>query len=202
MNWVSLSVQTLPVLSSETFEVWVTTDMCPAVISLHFPSNTLHVFLQYQQQQKNIFDNILEGSTGRVTLFSEGLHCCIGNYNNHLPPKKTVTHSAPANSYCYSSEHSTLMGHARSELQKGGSSLAAHKEGLSSTRGQSQAKNPKQESQQNKNAFLLSRGQPMADFSHVYHISAIKQASLWDKGLTRRRKIAIVLEIIYYVLIK
>ena len=94
------------------------------------------------------------------------------------------------------------MGHTSSKMQKGGSSLAAHKEGLSSTRGQSQAKNPKQESQQNINAFLLSRGQPMADFSHVYYISAINQASLWDKGLMRRRKIAIVLEIIYYVLIK
>lgn len=52
MKWVSLGVQTLPVLSSETFEVWVTTDICPAVISLHFPSNMLCVFLQYQQQQK------------------------------------------------------------------------------------------------------------------------------------------------------
>lgn len=93
------------------------------------------------------------------------------------------------------------MGRARSELQKGGSELTAHKEGLSSTRGQSQAKNPKQESQQNTNAFLLSRGQSMADFSHVYHSSAINQANLWDKGLMRRRKIAIVLEIIYYVLI-
>lgn len=77
----------------------------------------------------NIFDSILEVLAARVVLFSEGLHCYIGNYNKHPPPKKTVTHWAPATSYCYSSEHSTPTGCARSELQKGGSDLAVHKEG-------------------------------------------------------------------------
>lgn len=145
----------------------------------------------------NIFDSILEVAAAWVMLFSEGLHCYIRNHNNQLPPKKTVTHRVPAASYCYSSEHSTLVGYTRSELQKGGNELAEHKEKLSSARSQSQAKNPKQESQQNIKAFFLSRGQLMADFSHVYHISAINQASLWDKGLMRRRKITIVLEITY-----
>lgn len=106
------------------------------------------IFLQHQQQ-KNTFGSTLEVPAARVMLFSETLHCSIGKHNNHLPPKKTVTCRVPATSYCYSLEHSTLMGCTRSELQRGGSELAVHEERLSSTRGQSEAKNPTQESQQN-----------------------------------------------------
>lgn len=150
---------------------------------------------------KNIFDSILEVPAARVVLFSEGLHCCIGNYNNHLPPKKTVTCRAPATSCCYGSELSTPKGRAGSELQKGGSEL-------SSKRGsrQQEAKGRQRILNRKANQMLtlssFCRGQPMADFSHVYRIAAVKQASLWDEGLMRGRKFAIVLEIIYYVLIK
>lgn len=165
------------------------------------------VFLQYQQQTyiflfNFFFKPYLEISAASVVLFSDRIHHYTGNHNNCVPPKKTVTHRAPATSYCCSSEHSTLVGCARSELWNGGRVLAVHKEGLSSTRGLSQTKNPKQESRKNINTFLLSRGQPMADLSHVYYISAINQASLWGNGLMRRRKISIVLEATYYVLSK
>lgn len=51
MKCVRLSIQTLPGLSSEIFEVWVTTDICPGVISLHY-SAMICIFLQHQQQQK------------------------------------------------------------------------------------------------------------------------------------------------------
>lgn len=145
---VRLGVQTLLVLSSEIFEVWVTTDICPEVISLHLLSNDLYLSAA-SAATKNTFDSILEVPAARVMLFSERHHCCIGKYNNHLPPKKTVTCRVPATSYCYSLEHSILMGCTRSELQKGGSELAVHEARLSSTRGQSEAENPTQGSQQN-----------------------------------------------------
>lgn len=147
MRCVRLNVQTLSVLSSEIFEVWVTTDICPDVISLHLLSYDL--YLSAASATKITFDSILEVPAARVMLFSERLHCSVGKYNNCLPPKKTVTCRVPATSYCYSLEHSTLMGCPRSELQKGGSELAVHKKRLWSTRGQSEAKNSTQKSHQN-----------------------------------------------------
>lgn len=185
----------------------VTSDNSPAVI--HCISSTTCPVSFCSISNKHIyfcliffFKPYLEISAASVVLFSDRIHHYTGNHNNCVPPKKTVTHRAPATSYCCSSEHSTLVGCARSELRNSGRVLAVHKEGLSSTRGLSQTKNPKQESQKNINTFLLSRGQPMADLSHVYYISAINQASLWGNGLTRRRKISIVLEATYYVLSK
>lgn len=82
-----------------------------------------------------------------------------------------------------------------------GESLLCTKRGCSQQEAKTR-QNLKQESQQYINAFLLSRGQPMADFSHVHYISAINQASLRGKDPMRRRKITIVLEVTYYVLIK
>lgn len=202
MNWVSLSVQILPVLSSETFEVWVTTDMCPAVTSLHFPSNTLHVFLQYQQQQKiflTIFWKVQQAGSrcsvrDSIAVLETTITICL--QRKQWPTGRQQTHIVTARSTPPWWDMQGLS------CRRVGARSLHTKRASRQQEANVRPKNPKQESQQNKNAFLLSRGQPMADFSHVYHISAIKQASLWDKGLTRRRKIAIVLEIIYYVLIK
>lgn len=59
------------------------------------------------------------------------------------------------------------MGYAVSELKNWESCTIVHKGILLSIKGQSQAKNSKQENEQNMNVFLCYRGQFMADFSHV-----------------------------------
>lgn len=180
MKCVRLSVQTLPGLSSEIFEVWVTTDICPDVISLHLLSYDMYLSAA-SATTKNTFDSILDVPAARVMLFSEGLLCSIGKYNNHLSPKKTVTCRVPATSYCYSLEHSTLVGCTRSELQKGGSELAAHKARLSSTRGQSEAENPTQESQHN----VCAPSFPKAELWQIFLMGAAFQPLTRQASETR-----------------